>query len=183
MCGIAGELRLRNGEHADVERVRAMCDVMVHRGPDDFGGLAHAEVALGMRRLSIVDVGGGKQPLGSEDGSVQVVCNGEIYNSPALRSGLLARGPSLSNLQRHRSHRAPLRGGRARLRRATRGDVRARAVGRAPPSPRPRARPLRHQAALRRARRRAAPLRIGSEVPPRGRPRGPRSITRRCTTT
>jgi asparagine synthase (glutamine-hydrolysing) len=92
MCGIAGELRLRTGEHADVERVRAMCDVMVHRGPDDFGGLAHAEVALGMRRLSIVDVAGGKQPLGSEDGSVQVVCNGEIYNSPALRSGLLARG-------------------------------------------------------------------------------------------
>jgi len=92
MCGIAGELRLRTGEHADGERVRAMCDVMVHRGPDDFGGLAHAEVALGMRRLSIVDVAGGKQPLGSEDGSVQVVCNGEIYNSPALRSGLLARG-------------------------------------------------------------------------------------------
>ena len=92
MCGIAGELRLRTGEHADVERVRAMCDVMVHRGPDDFGGLAHAEVALGMRRLSIVDVAGGKQPLGSEDGCVQVVCNGEIYNSPSLRSGLLARG-------------------------------------------------------------------------------------------
>ena len=69
-----------------------MCDVMVHRGPDDFGGLTHAEVALGMRRLSIVDVGGGHQPLGSEDGAIQVVCNGEIYNSAPLRSALLARG-------------------------------------------------------------------------------------------
>src|SRR5947209_1941253 len=92
MCGIAGELSLRIGTHARPERVRAMCDVMVHRGPDDFGEFAEAEVALGMRRLSIVDVAGGHQPIGNEDGSVQVVCNGEVYNSPALRSGLLARG-------------------------------------------------------------------------------------------
>src|SRR5213594_2023634 len=92
MCGIAGELRLGLGERASADRVRAMCDVMVHRGPDDFGGLAHAETALGMRRLSIVDVHGGQQPLGNEDGSVQVVCNGEIYNSAPLRSALEARG-------------------------------------------------------------------------------------------
>ena len=92
MCGIAGELRLALGERARADRVRAMCDVMVHRGPDDEGLLAHAEVALGMRRLSIVDVSGGRQPLGNEDGSVQVVCNGEIYNSAPLRSALEARG-------------------------------------------------------------------------------------------
>ena len=92
MCGIAGELSLRRGTHARPERVRAMCDVIVHRGPDDFGEFAEAEVALGMRRLSIVDVAGGHQPLANEDGSVQVVCNGEVYNSPLLRSGLLARG-------------------------------------------------------------------------------------------
>jgi asparagine synthase (glutamine-hydrolysing) len=92
MCGIAGELRLRLGVPASPERVRAMCDVMVHRGPDDFGGFAQAEVALGMRRLSIVDVAGGHQPLGNEDGSVQVVCNGEIYNCGALRAELEARG-------------------------------------------------------------------------------------------
>jgi len=92
MCGIAGELRLRLGERASAERARAMCDVMVHRGPDDFGGHANAEVALGMRRLSIVDVAGGHQPLGNEDGTVQVVCNGEIYNSVQLRSELQARG-------------------------------------------------------------------------------------------
>src|SRR5262245_62944 len=92
MCGIAGELRLKTGERASAERVRAMCDVMVHRGPDDFGGFAQGEVALGMRRLSIVDVAGGYQPLGNEDGSVQVVCNGEIYNSASLRDALVARG-------------------------------------------------------------------------------------------
>src|SRR5439155_27100310 len=92
MCGIAGELRLVAGEPASPERVRRMCDAMVHRRPDDFGGVARGEVALGMRRLSIVDVAGGHQPLGNEDGSVQVVCNGEVYNSPPLRSGLLARG-------------------------------------------------------------------------------------------
>ena len=66
------------GTHARPERVRAMCDVIVHRGPDDFGEFAEAEVALGMRRLSIVDVAGGHQPLANEDGSVQVVCNGEV---------------------------------------------------------------------------------------------------------
>jgi asparagine synthase (glutamine-hydrolysing) len=92
MCGIAGELRLVPGEPASAARVRAMCNAMVHRGPDDEGLFTHGEVALGMRRLSIVDVGGGHQPLGNEDGSVQVVCNGEIYNYPALRRELEARG-------------------------------------------------------------------------------------------
>jgi asparagine synthase (glutamine-hydrolysing) len=72
-----------------------MCDVMVHRGPDSFGQFLHGEVALGMRRLAIVDVEGGKQPLGNEDGSVQVVCNGEIYNAPQLTKELLARGHTL----------------------------------------------------------------------------------------
>jgi asparagine synthase (glutamine-hydrolysing) len=92
MCGIAGELRLVAGERASAERVRRMCDAIVHRGPDDFGGITQGEVALGMRRLSIVDVAGGHQPLASEDGTVQVVCNGEIYNSAPLRSALQARG-------------------------------------------------------------------------------------------
>ena len=92
MCGIAGELQLRARERSSPDRVRAMCDVMVHRGPDDFGAFTHAEVALGMRRLSINDVDGGHQPLANEDGSVQVVCNGEIYNNDALRAELGARG-------------------------------------------------------------------------------------------
>jgi asparagine synthase (glutamine-hydrolysing) len=92
MCGIAGELRLTIGERASAARVAAMCDAMVHRGPDDYGQHADGEVVLGMRRLSIVDVVGGGQPLGNEDGRVQVVCNGEIYNNATLRADLVARG-------------------------------------------------------------------------------------------
>ncbi len=84
-----------SGERASAERVRAMCDVMAHRGPDSFGHFTQGEVALGMRRLAIVDVAGGQQPLGNEDGSVQVVCNGEIYNAPALARDLAARGHHL----------------------------------------------------------------------------------------
>src|SRR5262245_47239243 len=95
MCGIAGELRLTAGERASADRVRAMGDGMVHRGPDSHGEFAHTEVALGMRRLAINDVEGGLQPLGNEDGTVQVVCNGEIYNAPALTRELLARGHQL----------------------------------------------------------------------------------------
>jgi asparagine synthase (glutamine-hydrolysing) len=95
MCGIAGELRLTLGERPSRERVRAMNDVMIHRGPDSFGEYQNAEVALGMRRLAINDVAGGQQPLGNEDGSVQVVCNGEIYNAPALTKELVARGHTL----------------------------------------------------------------------------------------
>jgi len=95
MCGIAGELRLVAGEAASLDRVRAMCAVMVHRGPDDLGVFHDAEIALGMRRLAIVDVAGGRQPLGNEDGTVQVVCNGEIYNAPALARDLERRGHRL----------------------------------------------------------------------------------------
>src|SRR5262245_31874101 len=95
MCGIAGELRLTPGERPSRDRVRAMCDVMVHRGPDSFGEYVDGEVALGMRRLAIVDVAGGQQPLGNEDGSIQVVCNGEIYNAPGLMKELEARGHRL----------------------------------------------------------------------------------------
>jgi asparagine synthase (glutamine-hydrolysing) len=95
MCGIAGELRLDAGERADARRVRRMCSVMVHRGPDSFGEHTDGEVGLGMRRLAIVDVAGGLQPLGNEDGSVQVVCNGEIYNAPQLARELEARGHRL----------------------------------------------------------------------------------------
>jgi asparagine synthase (glutamine-hydrolysing) len=95
MCGIAGELELGRDVPADPRRVRAMCDVMVHRGPDSDGFHHDGEVALGMRRLAIVDVAGGRQPLGNEDGSVQVVCNGEIYNAPELSRLLETRGHRL----------------------------------------------------------------------------------------
>ncbi len=69
-----------------------MCDAIVHRGPDDEGIYVNGGVALGMRRLSIIDVAGGHQPIHNEDRSVWVVFNGEIYNFPQLRTELQARG-------------------------------------------------------------------------------------------
>ena len=69
-----------------------MADAIVHRGPDDEGFHVDGNVVMGMRRLSIIDLVGGHQPLSNEDGSITVVCNGEIYNFQSLRTDLQARG-------------------------------------------------------------------------------------------
>src|SRR5467141_1393061 len=92
MCGIAGFAGWSLGTEEAGRTVRTMCDAIVHRGPDDSGYFVAPEVALGMRRLSIIDVAGGQQPIGNEDGSIQVVFNGEIYNHHELRRALEARG-------------------------------------------------------------------------------------------
>lgn len=92
MCGITGWLALDGARAEGEARLRAMCQAMAHRGPDDTGLGFFGPAALGMRRLSIIDVAGGHQPIANETGSVQVVFNGEIYNHHALREGLLARG-------------------------------------------------------------------------------------------
>jgi asparagine synthase (glutamine-hydrolysing) len=91
MCGIHGYLRL-DGGRAERDPLEAMGAATVHRGPDDAGVHVDGPCALGMRRLSIIDVAGGHQPLHSADGSLWLVCNGEIYNFRELRSELLARG-------------------------------------------------------------------------------------------
>ncbi len=91
MCGIAGYLRTAEVP-VSAHLLRRMCDRLAHRGPDADGYFSDAEVALGHRRLSIIDVKGGDQPLGNEDGSVQVVFNGEIYNFQELRRDLVSRG-------------------------------------------------------------------------------------------
>jgi asparagine synthase (glutamine-hydrolysing) len=91
MCGIAGILRFDGGPVAPAE-LRAMTDAMVHRGPDDEGFYHGSGVGLGMRRLSIIDLATGHQPIGNEDGTVWVVCNGEVYNFADLRRALAARG-------------------------------------------------------------------------------------------
>ncbi len=91
MCGIAGFF----GEGAQV-RVRGMCELMTFRGPDDSGFMDRDAGSLGQRRLSIIDLAGGRQPILNEDGSLALVCNGEIYNSPTLRDELAARGHVLS---------------------------------------------------------------------------------------
>src|SRR6476659_2762759 len=90
MCGIAGFAgSLAEGPDA-ADRLRRMCDAIRHRGPDDSGYHVAPGVAIGMRRLSIIDVAGGHQPMTNEDGTVHVVFNGEIYNYQPLRARLLA---------------------------------------------------------------------------------------------
>jgi hypothetical protein len=94
MCGIAGYfLRRRDADPADV---RAMCARIVHRGPDDEGIYTEGGCGIGMRRLSIIDLAGGHQPIGNEDGTLQVVFNGEIYNYKELRGLLQSRGHRFS---------------------------------------------------------------------------------------
>jgi len=90
MCGIAGYV-LRDGP-AELSRVRAMCDQIRHRGPDDDGFYTQGGCAIGMRRLSIIDLATGHQPISNEDGSLWVVFNGEIYNYQELRRQLMAQG-------------------------------------------------------------------------------------------
>ncbi|HTB19123.1 MAG TPA: asparagine synthase (glutamine-hydrolyzing) [Bryobacteraceae bacterium] len=90
MCGIAGYfLRSRN---ADFSEVQAMCDEIRHRGPDDEGYRIEGRAGLGMRRLSIIDLETGQQPISNEDGTVWVVFNGEIYNYRELRAALIRTG-------------------------------------------------------------------------------------------
>src|SRR5215217_3186624 len=89
MCGIAGKAGTAPIAESDVLR---MCNAIAHRGPDDWGTFVEGGVGLGMRRLSIIDLAGGHQPLTNEDGSVLIVFNGEIYNHEALHRELVAAG-------------------------------------------------------------------------------------------
>ena len=87
MCGIAGITGAQR-EHT----VKKMTDAMIHRGPDDSGFFCDNHIALGQRRLSIIDLNSGRQPISNETDSLQLVCNGEIYNSPGLRESLKRKG-------------------------------------------------------------------------------------------
>src|SRR4030095_3652514 len=94
MCGIAGFVTTHEslplGESAIA--LNRMCRIIRHRGPDDQGTMVKGGVALGMRRLSIIDLAGGHQPISGEDGSVTIVYNGEVYNFLQLKPQLEARG-------------------------------------------------------------------------------------------
>jgi asparagine synthase (glutamine-hydrolysing) len=92
MCGIYGILTLDGTRVREPTALDRMGDAIMHRGPDDSGALTDGELLLGMRRLSIIDVSGGHQPIASEDGQVVAVCNGEIYNFRELRRELEAAG-------------------------------------------------------------------------------------------
>ncbi|MBX6313386.1 MAG: asparagine synthase (glutamine-hydrolyzing) [Isosphaeraceae bacterium] len=93
MCGIAGFVN-RDGEAADRGILERMTATLAHRGPDGDGFYLDGPVALGHRRLAIIDLDGGAQPMANEDGSVWVTYNGELYNEPELRAGLIAQGHS-----------------------------------------------------------------------------------------
>lgn len=91
MCGIAGWYR-RNGRLVSSAAVKAQCDSIVHRGPDDAGYFTDADFGMGMRRLSIIDIEGGHQPMSTEEGRYSIVYNGEIYNHLDLREELSRSG-------------------------------------------------------------------------------------------
>jgi asparagine synthase (glutamine-hydrolysing) len=92
MCGIVGIAQRPDRRRFGADDVRRMADKIVHRGPNDYGIHDGGEVLIGMRRLSIIDLGGGHQPIANEDGTIWVVCNGEIYNFRALRKSLEEQG-------------------------------------------------------------------------------------------
>jgi len=92
MCGICGFVNGRTAGPASAELLARMCREIVHRGPDDEGLHVEGPAALGNRRLSIIDVEGGHQPLSNEDGSLWIAYNGEAYNFAEVRDELLARG-------------------------------------------------------------------------------------------
>lgn len=91
MCGIAGIVS-SSGSGVQSETIHRMCQQIVHRGPDDEGVFVHGGAGLGMRRLSVIDLAGGHQPIFNEDRSAWIVFNGEVYNFPDLRPELESKG-------------------------------------------------------------------------------------------
>ncbi|MDR3618907.1 MAG: asparagine synthase (glutamine-hydrolyzing) [Paludisphaera borealis] len=96
MCGIAGAIDLTGQREFPARRLLAMTAAIAHRGPDDEQIHIEPGVALGARRLSIIDLAGGRQPLCNEDGSVWVAFNGELFEYPEIRRKLLDRGHQLT---------------------------------------------------------------------------------------
>ena len=96
MCGIAGALDLTGTREFSHQRLLAMTGAIAHRGPDDEQVHIEPGVALGARRLSIIDLAGGRQPIGNEDGTVWVAFNGELFEYPELRRQLLTGGHRLA---------------------------------------------------------------------------------------
>ena len=92
MCGICGKLQFDLQARVSPALVKAMADTISHRGPDDEGYYVSGPIGLGFRRLSIIDLNTGHQPISNEDGSVWIVFNGEIYNYKELREVLLSQG-------------------------------------------------------------------------------------------
>jgi asparagine synthase (glutamine-hydrolysing) len=95
MCGITGIIQPNNHEPIDQDILKSMTSTLIHRGPDDEGYFFDHNVGLGHRRLSIIDIRHGHQPMANEDETVWIVFNGQIYNYLELRQGLIAKGHTL----------------------------------------------------------------------------------------
>jgi len=92
MCGICGFIEVNGGGNADKESLKDMADTIIHRGPDDEGLYSDGIASLANRRLSIIDLKSGKQPIFNEDGNICVVFNGEIYNHAEISNDLAKKG-------------------------------------------------------------------------------------------
>src|SRR5580704_4423870 len=92
MCAICGIVKLDRSHSVDSATIGAMAETMAHRGPDDSGAFVDGPAGLGFRRLSIIDLSGGHQPMTTPDGDVTIVFNGEIYNYRDLTGDLTAAG-------------------------------------------------------------------------------------------
>ena len=135
MCGIAGALDLTGTREFPAPRLLAMTAAIAHRGPDDEHLHREPGLALGARRLAIVDLAGGRQPIANEDRSVWVAFNGELFEYPELRTELLAPRPPPGHPLRHRGLGPPLRGPRRGHVRARPRPVRRLALGPRPAAP------------------------------------------------
>ena len=178
MCGICGIASERGS--VDPERLRAMATTLFHRGPDSEGTHLDGPVGIAARRLAIIDLTGGDQPIANEDGSVVVVQNGEIYNYRELMRELERAGHTFRTrcdtevlVHGYEEWGPELVGAAAR-------DVRGRGVGRTAQAADARARPLRDQAAVLPRRRRRAVVRVGARraAAGRDRPRRTRGVPR-----
>ena len=109
MCGIVGIVRNDKAE-VDHDLVARMCSAIRHRGPDDDGFYFKASVGLGMRRLSIIDVKGGQQPIHNQDRTAWIVFNGEIYNYLELRAQLEKLGISIRSFRERLRRKGGYRG-------------------------------------------------------------------------
>ena len=147
MCGICGIFET-GGRNVPRTLLKSMSDTISHRGPDDDGFYTCGGIGLAHRRLSIIDVEGGHQPLSNEDESIWIAFNGEIYNFEELNRRYLSTGHHVQDALRHRDHRAPLRGAwRSLLCRDAR-HVRAGLVGRTAETSAAGPRPPRQEAAV-----------------------------------
>src|SRR5438045_3543725 len=96
MCGTVGAFDLTGRREFPLQRLLCMTGALAHRGPNDEHVHREPGLALGVRRLSVIDLAGGRQPLSNEAGDVWVAFEGELYDYPEIREGLLARGHRLA---------------------------------------------------------------------------------------